>query len=125
MLLLKKPLESTIAPKVHLFPPFVAVIDAPLFMKDRTYIPEPPMEDGRRNLWYHASLIPYSIAGTFHAFMGRLLRFIEKPQMLEDFFPTFHSFESLVFVDNPFDFKFFKNIVSCSSPPTEDVDYIK
>lgn len=69
------------------------------------------MEDGRRNIWYCASLIPYFIAGTIHAFMGPLPKRIKKPQILRYFFPTFPGYEPLVFVDAPFDFKFFKNKV--------------
>lgn len=113
------------SPNYQSHPPFAAELDAPLYVNDHTYILEPPMENGRRNLWYHASLIPYSIVGSIHTFMGPLPRRIKKPHMLKDFFPTFPSYEPLVFVDAPFNFNFLKNIMLCSSPPIEDVDYIK
>lgn len=45
--------------------------------------------------------------------------------MLKELFPTFPSYEPLVFVDAPFNLNFFENIVSHSSPPIEDADYIK
>lgn len=83
------------------------------------------MEDGRRNLWYHASLIPYSITGNVHAFMGPLPRRIKKPHMLTNFLPNLPSYEPLVFVDAPFNCNFFKNKVLCSSPHTKDTYYIK
>ncbi|CAL5195594.1 unnamed protein product [Lathyrus oleraceus] len=111
--------------KVQSHPPFADVIDASFFLNDCTYIPEPPIEDGRRNLCYHASLISYSIVGTVHAPIGPLPKRIKKPHTLKDCFPTFPSYDPLVFVDVPFDFNFFKNKVFCYSPPIGDTDYIK
>lgn len=111
--------------KVQSHPPFADVIDASLFLNYCTYIPEPPIEDGRRKLCYHASLISYSIAGTVHEPIGPLPKCIKKPHTLKDCFPTFPSYGPLVFVDVPFDFNFFKNKVFCYSPLIGDTDYIK
>lgn len=65
--------------KYQSHPPFNAEIDTPLYVNDRAYIPESPMKDGRRSLWYRSSLIPYTLDGSVHAFMGPLPRHIKKP----------------------------------------------
>lgn len=111
--------------KVQSHPPFDVVIDEPLFLNNRTYIPEPPMENGRRDIWYNTTLIPYSIADTTYTFMVPLPKRIKKPQILKDLFSCFPGYEPLVFVDDPFDFNFFKNSVFCSSPAIEDASYIQ
>lgn len=101
-------------------PPLATNIEEPFYINDHTYIPELPMEDVRRNIWYDNTLIPYSFAGTIFSFMGLLLRRIKKPQVMRYFFPIYSSYEPLVFIDEPFDFSFFKNRVFHSFPPTED-----
>lgn len=115
------------APKISLAPraPLSAIIEEPLFINDRAYIPEPPMEDGRRNVGYGYPLIPYSISDTIFAFMGTFPIHIKKYHVLRHFFPSYPSYEPLVFMDEPFDFSLFKNKVSCSSSPTKDDSYIK
>lgn len=106
-------------------PPFASEIDLPLFANDNTYVFEPPMEDGIRKSWYHSSLITYTLAGSVHAFMGPLPRFVKKRLTVKKIFPTYPNYEPLVFVNKLFKFNFFKNIVFRSSPPIVDTKYIK
>lgn len=111
--------------KIQLCPTLAADIEEPVFINDRTYILEPPMEDGKRNVWYGNTLIPYSIGGTIYDFMGSHPRCIKKPQVPRDFFLCYLSYKPLVFMDPPYDFSFFKNRVFHSSPPTENASYTK
>lgn len=87
------------AQKVQSRPALAVIIEEPLYINGHTYIPESPMEDGRRNIWYNNALIPYSITGTIYAFMGFLSRRVNKSQVLINLFPRFPSYEPLVFVD--------------------------
>ncbi|KAI5437965.1 hypothetical protein KIW84_023915 [Lathyrus oleraceus] len=70
-------------------PAFAVGIDLPLYVNDHTYVPETPMDDEGRNLWYCSALIPYVLAGRVHAFMGPLPEYIKKSQVVKDFFPTY------------------------------------
>lgn len=112
------------APKRTLYPvphvPIVTIIDEPLFTNDCAYVPEPPMEYERINIWYFDALIPYSILGSIFYFMGTLPKRVKIPYILKDFFPDYPSCERLVFVDEPFDFSYFKSRVFSSYPPTDD-----
>lgn len=105
-------------PEFQSHPPFAIEINAPIYVNDHAYVPEPHMNDGRRYLWYHVSLIPYTLVGYVHAFMGPLPMRIQKPHMLKEFFHYFLGYEPLVFVDALFNFNFFKNKVFHYSPPT-------
>lgn len=93
-------------PQSH--PHFAAEVDLPLYVNDRTYVSEAPMGDGGRRLWYHYALIPYTLVGSMFVFMGPLPKCIKKPHIVNDFFPTYHDYEPLVFVDKPFNFNLFK-----------------
>lgn len=69
-------------------PPFAVEIHLPVYVNYCTYVPEPPMKDGRRKSWYHASLIPYTLVDPMNAFKGPLPKFVKKPHMVNHFFPT-------------------------------------
>lgn len=97
---------------------FTTKIKLHIFMDDCAYIPEPPLETECKKVWYHYAFIPYVFASKVHAFMGPLPKYIKKPQLLQDYFPIYRRDES-------FKFNFFKNRVFYSSPPLEDVEYIK
>ncbi|KAI5387917.1 hypothetical protein KIW84_073857 [Lathyrus oleraceus] len=112
-------------PRVQSRPALAAVIREPLYVNDLTYILEPSMEDGRRNVWYNNALIPYSIASTIYAFMGPIPRCIEKPQILKYLFSYFFGYKPLLFMDASFDFNFLKNKVFHFYPPTKGVSYIQ
>lgn len=83
------------------------------------------MEVGRIKIWYHSTFIPYVLVGKVHTFMGLLPKYIRKPQLLQYLFPIYHSYEPLMFIDEPFKFNFFKICVFYSSPLIEDVEYVK
>lgn len=88
-------------------PPFAVEIDLPLYVKDHTYAPEPPMDEEGKRLWYRSTVIPYILTGKVNALMSPLPKYIKKTQVVKDFFPTYLDYEPLVFVDKPFNFNFF------------------
>lgn len=78
-----------------------------------------------RKVWYRFAIIPYVLVEKVHALMGPLPKYIKKSQLLRDYLPIYYGYEPLVFIDEPFKFNFFKNRIFHSSPPLEDVKYIK
>lgn len=42
---------------------FTPEIEFPIFVNDRAYVSEPPMEAERRKIWHHFAFIPYVLAG--------------------------------------------------------------
>lgn len=90
-----------------------------------TYVPEPPMGDGKRKVLYSDVLIPYSISGSNFSFMATHPMYVKKPNILKLFFPSYLGCEPLVFHDKSFVFSFLKNRVFKQSPPIGNAGYIK
>ncbi|CAL5200343.1 unnamed protein product [Lathyrus oleraceus] len=86
---------------------------------------EPPLDTECRKIWYCSAFILYVHVGKVHAFMGLLPKYIKKPHLLHDYSPIYRGYILLVFLDEPLKFNFFKNRIFRSSPPPEDVEYIK
>ncbi|CAL5193504.1 unnamed protein product [Lathyrus oleraceus] len=104
---------------------FTVKIELSVFVNDSAYATEPHLEAESRKVWYRSAFIPYMFVGRMRAFMGHIPKYTKKPQLLRDYFPIYHGYEPLVFIDEAFKFNFFKNRVFRSSPPREDVEYIK
>lgn len=76
-----------------------------VFFDNHTNVPEPPMT---KNIviWASQALIPFSILGSTHAFLGPLPISSVKYNKLKDFFPCLPYWKPHAFEDNYFELGF-------------------
>lgn len=62
-------------------------LEGPILINNRSYVPEPPMDKEKTVIWASHVLIPFSLKGNIHAFLGPLPRSPMKLAKLEKIFP--------------------------------------
>lgn len=92
-------MASSYTPTQQLSIPFAVEVIAPTFLGNRTYIPEPPMEEEKTMIWVSQVLTPFSISGFVHVFLGPLHGASEKPDELKKFFPCYYRWKPQTFKD--------------------------
>lgn len=105
--------------------PFATDIEGPSFFDDYTYVLEPPMKMEKLIILASQVLIPFSIAGKTHAFLGSLPISFVKLYRLKKFFPGHPSCKPCAFEDKIFELEFIgqPKRVFLFSPSTNSESY--
>lgn len=78
-------MDSTFGSKQQLPIPSAIDVTTSSYSSNCTYIPEPPMEKEKAIIWAFHVLIPISISGSVHAFLGTLPKSYARPVKLSTF----------------------------------------
>lgn len=86
--------------------PFASETNALILVDKHNYVPEPPMEENKTVIWASHILIPFSIYGTIHTFLGPSLTASKKPEHLNKFFPCHTGHKPIILQGKAYELRF-------------------